>query len=224
MKPLGLRERLLFFYALMALTPVTLSGALLYFYLNSQVAQSAERFQRGVQKDLQRSQQAVRESAAATLRNSQQQMQQKITQHMDASREQMLQQQKRLLKETVGALQKTTESALHQTERSTLQNLKPHAHAGRSAGAIRSGAVAGVVAGNDGACDPRRAAASHRQPFDSTQRTGLASSGEPPAQLHGAIEPDCPAARDSAGERAREPAGFCSRFKTVSLLTTTWRC
>jgi hypothetical protein len=123
MKPLGLRERLLFFYALMALTPVTLSGALLYFYLNSQVAQSAERFQRGVQKDLQRSQQAVRESAAATLRNSQQQMQQKITQHMDASREQMLQQQKRLLKETVGALQKTTESALHQTERSTLQNL-----------------------------------------------------------------------------------------------------
>jgi C4-dicarboxylate-specific signal transduction histidine kinase len=123
MKPLGLRERLLLFYALMALTPVTLSGALLYFYLNSQVAQSAERFQRGVQKDLQRSQQAVRESAAATLRDSQQQMQQKITQHMDASREQMLQQQKRLLKQTVGALQKTTENALHQTERSTLQNL-----------------------------------------------------------------------------------------------------
>jgi hypothetical protein len=205
MKPLGLRERLLFFYALMALTPVTLSGALLYFYLNSQVAQSAERFQRGVQKDLQRSQQAVRESAAATLRNSQQQMQQKITQHMDASREQMLQQQKRLLKETVGALQKTTESALHQTERSTLQNLnRTLTQVDRQVQSVQEQSLA-VVAGNDGACDPRRAAASHRQPFDSTQRTGLASSGEPPAQLHGAIEPDCPTARDSAGQRAREP-------------------
>jgi len=123
MKPLGLRERLLLFYALMALTPVTLSGALLYVYLNTQVSQSAQQFQRGVQKDLQRSQQAVRESAAATLRNSQQQMQQKITQHTNSSREQILQQQKRLLKETVGTLQRTTENALQQTERSTLQNL-----------------------------------------------------------------------------------------------------
>jgi len=123
MKRLGLRERLLLFYALMAITPVGLSGALLYVYLNTQVAQSAQQFQQGVQADLQRSQQAIRASAAATLRNSQQRMQQKITQHMDASREQVLQQQKSLLKDTVGTLQNTTENALQQTERNTLQNL-----------------------------------------------------------------------------------------------------
>ena len=123
MKRLGLRERLLLFYALMAITPVGLSGALLYVYLNNQVSRSAEQFQTSVKADLQRSQQAARESAAATLRSSQQQMQQKITRHMDASREQMLHQQKSLLKETVGALQQTTENALQQTERSTLQSL-----------------------------------------------------------------------------------------------------
>ena len=123
MKRLGLRERLLLFYALMAITPVGLSGALLYIYLNSQVSRSAQQFQTSVEADLQRSQRAVRESAAATLRSSQQQMQQKITRHLDASREQMLDQQKSLLKETVGALQQTTENALQQTERNTLQNL-----------------------------------------------------------------------------------------------------
>jgi predicted PurR-regulated permease PerM len=116
MKPLGLRERLLLFYALMAITPVGLSGALLYVYLNSQVAHSAEQFQTSVKDDLQRSQRAIRNSAATTLRSSQRQMQQKITRHMDASREQMLQQQKSLLKVTVGALQQTTENALQQTE------------------------------------------------------------------------------------------------------------
>jgi signal transduction histidine kinase len=123
MKRLGLRERLLLFYALMAITPVGLSGALLYVYLNSQVAHSAEQFQTSVKDDLQRSQRAIRNSAATTLRISQRQMQQKITRHMDASREQMLQQQKSLLKVTVGALQQTTENALQQTERSTLQSL-----------------------------------------------------------------------------------------------------
>lgn len=123
MKRLGLRERLLLFYALMAITPVGLSGALLYFYLNSQVAHSAEQFQTSVRDDLQRSQRAIRNSAATTLRNSQRQMQQKITRHMDASREQMLQQQQRLLQETVGTLQQTTKNALQQTEHSTLQNL-----------------------------------------------------------------------------------------------------
>jgi signal transduction histidine kinase len=123
MKRLGLRERLLLFYALMAITPVGLSGALLYVYLNSQVAHSAEQFQTSVKDDLQRSQRAIRNSAATTLRSSQRQMQQKITRHMDASREQMLQQQKSLLKVTVGALQQTTENALQQTERSTLQSL-----------------------------------------------------------------------------------------------------
>jgi len=123
MKRLGLRERLLLFYALMAITPVGLSGALLYVYLNSQVSRSAQQFQQGVQADLQRSQQAIQGSAAATLRSSQQQMQHKITRHMDTSREQMLDQQKSLLKETVGALQQTTENALQQTERNTLQSL-----------------------------------------------------------------------------------------------------
>jgi signal transduction histidine kinase len=123
MKPLGLRERLLLFYALMAITPVGLSGALLYVYLNSQVAHSAEQFQTSVKDDLQRSQRAIRNSAATTLRSSQRQMQQKITRHMDASREQMLDQQKSLLKETVGALQQTTENALQQTESNTLQSL-----------------------------------------------------------------------------------------------------
>jgi signal transduction histidine kinase len=123
MKPLGLRERLLLFYALMAITPVGLSGALLYVYLNSQVAHSAEQFQTSVRDDLQRSQRAIRNSAATTLRSSQRQMQQKITRHMDASREQMLQQQKSLLKVTVGALQQTTENALQQTESNTLQSL-----------------------------------------------------------------------------------------------------
>jgi signal transduction histidine kinase len=123
MKRLGLRERLLLFYALMAITPVGLSGALLYVYLNNQVSRSAEQFQTSVKADLQRSQQAARESAAATLRSSQQQMQQKITRHMDASREQMLQQQQRLLQKTVRTLQQTTKNALQQTERSTLQSL-----------------------------------------------------------------------------------------------------
>jgi signal transduction histidine kinase len=123
MKRLGLRERLLLFYALMAITPVGLSGALLYVYLNSQVAHSAEQFQTSVKDDLQRSQRAIRNSAATTLRSSQRQMQQKITRHMDASREQMLQQQKSLLKVTVGALQQTTENALQQTESNTLQSL-----------------------------------------------------------------------------------------------------
>jgi signal transduction histidine kinase len=123
MKRLGLRERLLLFYALTAITPVGLSGALLYVYLNSQVAHSAKQFQTSVRDDLQRSQRAIRNSAATTLRNSQRQMQQKITRHMDASREQMLQQQKSLLKVTVGALQQTTENALQQTESNTLQSL-----------------------------------------------------------------------------------------------------
>jgi signal transduction histidine kinase len=123
MKPLGLRERLLLFYALMAITPVGLSGALLYVYLNSQVAHSAEQFQTSVKDDLQRSQRAIRNSAATTLRSSQRQMQQKITRHMDASREQMLQQQQRLLQKTVRTLQQTTKNALQQTERSTLQSL-----------------------------------------------------------------------------------------------------
>jgi signal transduction histidine kinase len=123
MKRLGLRERLLLFYALMAITPVGLSGALLYVYLNSQVAHSAEQFQTSVKDDLQRSQRAIRNSAATTLRSSQRQMQQKITRHMDASREQMLQQQQRLLQKTVGTLQQTTKNALQQTEHSTLQNL-----------------------------------------------------------------------------------------------------
>lgn len=123
MKQLGLRERLLLFYALMAITPVALSGILLYIYLNTQVSQSAEQFQRGMGEDLQRSQQAIRESAAATLRGSQQQMQRKMTHHLKASRQQMLQQQKQLVQETVGTLQQTTENALRQTECNTLQNL-----------------------------------------------------------------------------------------------------
>ncbi|MGQ9656593.1 MAG: cache domain-containing protein [Fimbriimonadales bacterium] len=50
-------------------------------------------------------------------------MQQKITQHLNRSRKQMLQQQKHLVRGTVGTLQKTTENALQQTERNTLQNL-----------------------------------------------------------------------------------------------------
>jgi signal transduction histidine kinase len=123
MKRLGLRERLLLFYALMAITPVGLSGVLLYVYLNSQVAHSAEQFQTSVRDDLQRSQRAIRNSAATTLRNSQRQMQQKITRHMDASREQMLQQQQRLLQKTVRTLQQTTKNALQQTEHSTLRSL-----------------------------------------------------------------------------------------------------
>ncbi|BCW94988.1 MAG: hypothetical protein KatS3mg018_0470 [Fimbriimonadales bacterium] len=123
MKRLGLRERLLLFYALMALTPVALSGTLLYFYLNRQVGASAQAFQQGVQNDLQRSQRAIRASVSETLRRSQQQVQTQITQHMDDSRTQMLQQQKRLLQDTVGTLQQTTESALQQTERNTIQNL-----------------------------------------------------------------------------------------------------
>ncbi len=123
MKHLGLRERLLLFYALMALTPVALSGMLLYFYLNRQVGASAQAFQQGAQSDLKRSQHAIRAGVSETLRRSQQQVQTQITQHMDASRTQMLQQQKRLLQDTVGTLQQTTESALQQTERNTIQNL-----------------------------------------------------------------------------------------------------
>ena len=123
MKRLGLRERLLLFYALMAITPVTLSGVLLYFYLNAQVSQSADQFQRGVSQNLLRSQRTILDSAEKTLRSSQKQMQRKIAHHLKASREQMLQQQKQLVQETVGTLQQTTENALLQAERNMLQNL-----------------------------------------------------------------------------------------------------
>lgn len=123
MRGIGLRERLLLFYTLMAITPVALSGILLYIYLNAQVSQSADHFQRGVGKNLVRLRRAILDSAATTLGRSQQRIQQKIKQHLDRSRNQMLQQQKQLLQDTVGTLQQTTENALQQTERNTLQNL-----------------------------------------------------------------------------------------------------
>lgn len=198
MKRLGLRERLLLFYALMAITPVGLSGALLYVYLNSQVAHSAEQFQTSVKDDLQRSQRAIRNSAATTLRSSQRQMQQKITRHMDASREQMLQQQKSLLKVTVGALQQTTENALQQTESNTLQSLnRTLSQVDRQVQLVQEQSLASLQ--ETTARHARRAATGHRQPPDPTERAGLASGGESAAQLYSATEPDRPAACDSAG-------------------------
>jgi len=123
MKPLGLRERLLLFYALMAITPVGLSGALLYVYLNTQVSASAEQFQHEVLTEMRHSQRMVREGAAAILRASERRTQNRITDEMEASRKLMLQQQQQLLQDTVRVVQKTTENALEQTERNTLQSL-----------------------------------------------------------------------------------------------------
>ncbi|MFN3689467.1 MAG: hypothetical protein ACK4UU_00925, partial [Fimbriimonadales bacterium] len=78
MRRLGLRERLLLFYALTALAPVLTAGALLYIYLNGQVARSATQFQSAVQQELERYQHSVQEGIATVLEESQQQVRQRL--------------------------------------------------------------------------------------------------------------------------------------------------
>ncbi|MCS7209521.1 MAG: cache domain-containing protein, partial [Fimbriimonadales bacterium] len=123
MRRLGLRERLLIFYALMALAPVLLSGGLLYAYLNVQVSHSASQFQEGVRQELESYQRGVREGVATVLRDSQRDVRQRVRTQLQAHHRQALQQQTSLLRETVAELQSTTRDALRQTERDTLQNL-----------------------------------------------------------------------------------------------------
>ncbi|MCX7925411.1 MAG: ATP-binding protein [Fimbriimonadales bacterium] len=123
MSRLGLRERLLLFYALMALVPVLAAGALLYNYLNSQVSSSATQFQVGVRQELRNFQHSVREGVAAVLQESQQQVRQRLNHQLEAHRDKTLQRQNTLLRDTVRDLQIATRNALQQTERDTTQNL-----------------------------------------------------------------------------------------------------
>lgn len=123
MKRLGLRERLLLFYALTALIPMLISGGLLYVYLNSQVSNSAAQFQSGMRQELNNYQRSVREGAESVLRDSQQQVRQRMSRQLEKHREQTLQRQTALLRDTVSDLQSTTRDALEQTERETTHNL-----------------------------------------------------------------------------------------------------
>ncbi|MFN7018655.1 MAG: ATP-binding protein [Fimbriimonadales bacterium] len=123
MKRLGLRERLLLFYALTALAPVLAAGALLYIYLNNQVSYSATQFQSGVRQELERYQRSVQEGIAAALQKSQHQVRQRLAEQLEAHHNQTLQRQNALLRRTISDLQRTTHDALNQTERETLQNL-----------------------------------------------------------------------------------------------------
>ena len=124
MRRLGLRERLLLFYALMALAPVLAAGALLYIYLNNQVSSSATQFQSGVRQELSNYQRSVREGVATVLKESQQQVRRRLNRQLETHRDEMLQRQNALLRDTIGDLQTTTRNALQQTKRDTLQNLK----------------------------------------------------------------------------------------------------
>ncbi|MCX7993742.1 MAG: ATP-binding protein [Fimbriimonadales bacterium] len=123
MKQLGLRERLLLFYALMALAPVVVAGALLYNYLNNQVSSSATQFQMGVRQELDNYQRSVREGVDSVLQESQQQVRQRLNQQLEAHRDETLQRQNALLRDTIRDLQTATRNALQQTERDTTQNL-----------------------------------------------------------------------------------------------------
>lgn len=123
MRHLGLRERLLVFYALMALLPVMLSGGVLFLYLNSQVDNSAQQFQVGTLQEMRRYQIAVEQSVENVLTDSRKQMRQRTTQQLMRQRGHIQAEQATLLRETVADLQNTTREALRETEQATLQNL-----------------------------------------------------------------------------------------------------
>ncbi len=123
MSRLGLRERLLLFYALMALAPVLAAGALLYIYLNNQVFSSATQFQSGVRQELSNYQRSVREGVTTVLEESQQQVRRRLNQQLKTHRDETLQRQNVLLRDTISDLQTATRDALQQTEHDTLQNL-----------------------------------------------------------------------------------------------------
>lgn len=128
MRRLGLRERLLVFYALMALLPVMLSGGLLYLYLNGQVDNSTQQFQTGILKELRRYQTMVEQGVENVLADSRKQMRHRTNQQLMRQRAHIQAEQATLLRETVADLQAATREALRDTERATLQNLDTTIH------------------------------------------------------------------------------------------------
>ncbi|MCS7300939.1 MAG: ATP-binding protein [Fimbriimonadales bacterium] len=123
MKGLGLRERLLLFYALTALLPVVLSGSLLHYYLQGQMAHSTERLQAGIQTELRQFQRTVETGVETALRDTQAQMRQRTAEQLQRQRERMQTEQANLLRDAVTATQTAARDALQQTEQQTRQNL-----------------------------------------------------------------------------------------------------
>ncbi|GIV10499.1 MAG: hypothetical protein KatS3mg019_2590 [Fimbriimonadales bacterium] len=123
MRRLGLRERLLLFYALMALLPVALSGMVLYNYLEGQAIDASVQFQRGMQDELRHYQSRLEQGATQTLETTRRQMRAQASEQLQQLGARAQTEQATLLRETVRALQTTTGDALHQAEQQTLHHL-----------------------------------------------------------------------------------------------------
>lgn len=123
MRRLGLRERLLLFYALMALLPVMLSGGLLYNYIERQTQQSAQQFQQGLQQELRHYRTRLEQGIEQVFADSKRQMSQRVATQVQAQRAQVQRQQVSLLRETVRDWQRTTREALRESERQTAHHL-----------------------------------------------------------------------------------------------------
>jgi len=123
MRRLGLRERLLLFYALMALLPVMLSGGLLYNYIERQTHHSAQQFQQGLQQELRHSHTRLEEGVEQVFADSKRQMSQRVATQVQAQQAQVQRQQVSLLRATVRDWQQTTREALRTSERQTVRHL-----------------------------------------------------------------------------------------------------
>ncbi|OYT68724.1 MAG: hypothetical protein CFK48_10605 [Armatimonadetes bacterium CP1_7O] len=123
MRRLGLRERLLLFYALMALLPVMLSGGLLYHYIERQTSWSARQFQQGLQQELRHYRTRLEQGVEQVLADSQRQMSQHVATQVEAQQAQLQRQQVTLVRRTMQALQTTTREALRTSERHTARHL-----------------------------------------------------------------------------------------------------
>lgn len=124
MNKLGLRERLLLLYALMALVPVIAAGSWLYFYLGGQVAESSRQLHDSMQRELRLYQDALEIGTQAVLREAHLRMRRRTTEQLLQQRAQMQSQQTALLREAVAEVQTTTRNALQQIEQATLSNLQ----------------------------------------------------------------------------------------------------
>ncbi|MCS7273332.1 MAG: ATP-binding protein [Fimbriimonadales bacterium] len=128
MRKVGLRGRLLLFYALTALLPAVLAGSLLYDYLEEQVEQSTAHLQLDIQAELHRFRRTMETGVERVLHDSQAQMRRRTAEQLERQRAQIQAEQTRLLREAVSETQRVVLGALKQMEVRTLENLNRTLH------------------------------------------------------------------------------------------------
>lgn len=127
MRKMGIRERLMVFYGLMALAPILVAGYLLYLYLGGQTERSLADLQTRAEHQLQQSHRATTQATEQALQHALESTQPALEHQLHQFREMAHAQQGRALQKSLHSfsehLQNDLRRVQHETERSTQKTL-----------------------------------------------------------------------------------------------------